>query len=288
MSRRRELPYPDDLPRAKRSLGQNFLIDGNIQRRIVASLEAGPDDEVLEIGPGVGALTRHLAGRVRRLILVELDNDLAARLGAEFAGNPTVEVINRDVLEVPLEEITADPASLRVIGNIPYNITTPILFGLLERRPRPREIVLMVQREVADRILEPEGSKTYGALAVGVRSVADAKRVLNVSREAFRPVPDVMSSVIRITPRQPPELTPEEETALRTLTRAAFGQRRKQFQRILRDFYRLTPEQIAELDSAFGIDLRDRPETFSPAGFIELSRGLSLRGYLPAGALPPE
>ena len=288
MSSRRELPYPDDLPRAKRSLGQNFLIDANIQRRIVASLEAGPDDEVLEIGPGVGALTRHLAGRVRRLVLVELDNDLAARLTAEFAGDPTVEVINRDVLEVPLEEITADPASLRVIGNIPYNITTPILFGLLERRPRPREIVLMVQREVADRILEPEGSKTYGALAVGVRSVADAKRVLNVSREAFRPVPDVMSSVIRITPRQPPELTPEEETALRTLTRAAFGQRRKQFQRILRDFYRLTPEQIAELDSALGIDLRDRPETFSPAGFIELSRGLAQRAYLPAGALPPE
>jgi 16S rRNA (adenine1518-N6/adenine1519-N6)-dimethyltransferase len=285
---RRELPYPDDLPRAKRSLGQNFLIDANIQRRIVASLEAGPDDEVLEIGPGVGALTRHLAGRVRRLVLVELDNDLAARLTAEFAGDPTVEVINRDVLEVPLEEITADPASLRVIGNIPYNITTPILFGLLERRPRPREIVLMVQREVADRILEPEGSKTYGALAVGVRSVADAKRVLNVSREAFRPVPDVMSSVIRITPRQPPELTPEEETALRTLTRAAFGQRRKQFQRILRDFYRLAPEQIAELDGALGIDLRDRPETFSPAGFIQLSRELARRGYLPAGALPPD
>ncbi|HEX8430776.1 MAG TPA: rRNA adenine dimethyltransferase family protein, partial [Longimicrobium sp.] len=193
-----------------------------------------------------------------------------------------------DFLDVPLERISTDPGALKVIGNIPYNITTPILFSLLERRPRPREIVLMVQREVADRILEPEGSKTYGALAVGVRSVADAKRVLNVSREAFRPVPDVMSSVIRITPRQPPELTPEEEVALRTLTRAAFGQRRKQFQRILRDFYRLTPEQIAELDSALGIDLRDRPETFSPAGFIELSRGLAQRGYLPAGALPPE
>lgn len=287
MSSRRQLPYPDDLPRAKRSLGQNFLIDANIQRRIVTALDAGPDDEVLEIGPGVGALTRHLAGRVRRLVLVELDNGLAARLQAEFAGDPTVEVINRDVLEVPLEEVTTDPASLRVIGNIPYNITTPILFGLLERRPRPREIVLMVQREVADRILEPEGSKTYGALAVGVRSVADAKRVLNVSREAFRPIPDVMSSVIRITPRQPPALAPEEETALRTLTRAAFGQRRKQFQRILRDFYTLSPAQIAELDGALGIDLRDRPETFSPERFIELSRGLAERGYRPAGALPP-
>jgi hypothetical protein len=107
----RQLPYPDDLPRAKRALGQNFLIDPNVQRKIVAALGAGPGDEVLEIGPGVGALTRHLAGRVRRLVLVELDNGLAARLREEFAGDPSVEVINEDVLDVPLERITADPAA---------------------------------------------------------------------------------------------------------------------------------------------------------------------------------
>ncbi|MFL5542366.1 MAG: 16S rRNA (adenine(1518)-N(6)/adenine(1519)-N(6))-dimethyltransferase RsmA, partial [Longimicrobiaceae bacterium] len=207
----RQLPYPDDLPRAKRALGQNFLIDPNLQRKIVAALDPGPGDEVLEIGPGVGALTRHLAGRVRRLVLVELDNDLAARLREEFAGDPTVEVLNEDVLEVPLERISADPARLKVIGNIPYNITTPILFGLLERRPRPALIVLMVQREVADRILEPAGSKTYGALAVGVQAVAEVGRVMNVSRDAFRPVPDVMSSVVRIVPHDPPRLTPDDE-----------------------------------------------------------------------------
>ncbi len=284
----RQLPYPDDLPRAKRSLGQNFLIDANIQRRIVDALEPGPDDEVMEIGPGVGALTRHLAGRVRRLVLVELDNGLAARLEAEYAGDPSVEIIHRDVLEVELEEVSSDPAALKVIGNIPYNITTPILFSLLERRPRPREIVLMVQREVADRILEPEGSKTYGALAVGVRAVADAKRVLNVSREAFRPIPDVMSSVIRITPHQPPRLEPEEERGLRNLTRAAFSQRRKQFQRILRDFYGLSPEQVEALQAALGVDLRDRPETFSPDGFIRLARALREDGHSLKGTLPPE
>ena len=171
----RQLPYPDDLPRAKRSLGQNFLIDPNIQRKIVASIDPGSDDEVLEIGPGVGALTKHLAGRVRRLVLVELDNALAARLREEFAGDPSVEVVNEDVLEVPLERVSGDPARLKVIGNIPYNITTPILFSLLERRPRPAAIVLMVQREVADRILEPAGSKTYGALAVGVQAVAEVR-----------------------------------------------------------------------------------------------------------------
>ena len=273
----RQLPYPDDLPRAKRALGQNFLIDPNLQRKIVAALDPGPDDEVLEIGPGVGALTRHLAGTVRRLVLVELDNALAARLRDEFAGDPTVEVLNEDVLEVPLERISADPGRLKVIGNIPYNITTPILFGLLERRPRPALIVLMVQREVADRILEPAGSKTYGALAVGVQAVADVSRVMNVSRDAFRPVPDVMSSVVRIVPHDPPRLTPDDEAALRELTRAAFQQRRKQFQRILRDAYALSVDEVAEVGRAAGMDLVQRPETFPPQKFIDLARVLRSR-----------
>lgn len=273
----RQLPYPDELPRAKRALGQNFLIDQNVQRKIVAALDPQPDDEVLEIGPGVGALTRHLAGTVRRLVLVELDNDLAARLREEFAGEPSVEVINEDVLEVPLERISSDPARLKVIGNIPYNITTPILFGLLERRPRPQRIVLMVQREVADRILEPAGSKTYGALAVGVQAVADVGRVMNVSREAFRPVPDVMSSVVSIVPHDPPRLTSDDEASLRELTRAAFQQRRKQFQRILRDFYDLSVDGVAEVGQAAGMDLVQRPETFSPQKFIDLARVLRER-----------
>jgi 16S rRNA (adenine1518-N6/adenine1519-N6)-dimethyltransferase len=280
----RQLPYPDDLPRAKRALGQNFLIDPNVQRKIVASLDPGPGDEVLEIGPGVGALTRHLAGKVGRLVLVELDNGLAARLREAHAGDPSVEVINEDVLEVTLERISADPGRLKVIGNIPYNITTPILFGLLERRPRPASIVLMVQREVADRILEPAGSKTYGALAVGVQSVADVSRVMNVSRDAFRPVPDVMSSVVRIVPHFPPRLTPEDETALRELTRAAFQQRRKQFQRILRDAYDLTVDEVAAVGHAAAMDLVQRPETFSPQKFIDLARVLRDRVPEPAAA----
>ena len=267
-------PSGEPFPRAKRSLGQNFLVDPNIQRRIVASLNPGPDDEVLEIGPGQGALTRHLAPLVRRLVLVELDDTLAGRLREEFAGDPRVEVIHADVLSVPLERVSAEPGRLKVIGNIPYNITTPILFGLLERRPRPREIVLMVQREVADRILAPHGSKAYGALAVGVRAVADVSRVLNVSKNAFRPAPDVMSSVIRIVPRQPPPLPPEDEVALRNLTRVAFGQRRKQFQRILRDAYTLSPDRIVEIEAATGFHLDARPETFSAADFIRLAAQL--------------
>lgn len=266
--------YPGQPPRAKKSLGQNFLVDANIQRKIVDALQPSPDDEVMEIGPGQGALTRHLAGRVGRLVLVELDDTLAARLAAEFAGDPSVEVIHRDVLEVPLEEVSTDPARLKVIGNIPYNITTPILFGMLERRPRPREIMLMVQKEVAERILAPEGSKTYGALAVGVRSVADVEWVMDVGRKAFRPVPDVESAVIRVVPHDPPRLPPEDEAALRKLTRFAFGQRRKQFQRILRDAYGLTSEQVEAVGREVGMELQARPESFPPERFIDLARAL--------------
>lgn len=132
--------YPGQPPRAKKSLGQNFLIDGNVQRKIVDALDPGPDDEVMEIGPGQGALTRHLAARAGRLVLVELDDVLAERLAAEFADTPSVEVIHRDVLEVSLEEVSANPARLKVIGNIPYNITTPILFGLLSAARAPARL----------------------------------------------------------------------------------------------------------------------------------------------------
>lgn len=268
-------------PRAKRSLGQNFLVDPNLQRRIVDALQPAPGDEVLEIGPGRGALTRHLAGRVERLILIEKDDTLAAALRVQFALDPAVDVVHADVLDVPLERISGDPARLKVIGNIPYNITTPILFSLLERHPRPSTIVLTVQREVAERIVAPAGGRTYGALAVGVRTVADAEVVFQVGRRAFRPVPDVESAVVRITPHNPPRLTSDEEGAVRKLARAAFGQRRKQLQRILRDAYGLSPETVEAVGRSVGRDMTDRPETFAPEEFVRLARALGGSGAGP-------
>lgn len=260
---------------AKRSLGQNFLIDANLQKKIVAALDPSPGDEVLEIGPGRGALTRHLVPRVGRLVLIELDDVLASSLTDEFAGNPDVKVVHQDVLTVDLGEVLNAPHASKVIGNIPYNITTPIIFHLLERRPRPATIVLMVQREVADRIVAEPGNKVYGALAVGVQAVASVRRVLQVPRNAFRPVPDVESTVIRIVPHDPPPLSEPEETALRNLTRIAFGQRRKQFQKILRDALNLDAARIREIEDTTGFDLRGRPETFSPQDFVHLSRTLA-------------
>lgn len=259
-------------PRPKKSLGQNFLVDGNLQRKIVAAVGAGPHDEVLEIGPGQGALTQHLAGTVARLVLVELDDALAAALQARYAADPRIQVVHGDVLETDLAGAVTDWPSTRVVGNIPYNITTPILFQLL-LRPRPREIVLMVQREVADRIVADAGTSAYGALAVGVQSVAEAEFLFPVPLKTFRPVPRVDSAVVRITPHHPPRLQPEEEERLRILTRAAFQWRRKQMQKTLRSHpdLGLPDEVVASVGRELGVDLTRRPETFSPELLLALA-----------------
>lgn len=259
--------------RAKKSLGQNFLVDQNLQRKIVEALDPSLDDVVLEIGPGHGALTRHLVGRVGRLTLVELDDRLASALDAEWGDRSDIDVRHQDFLKADLESMTEDPSSLLVIGNIPYNITAPIIFKLLER-PRPRDIVLMVQREVADRLVASAGTSEYGALSVGVRSVANVESVLRVPRTAFRPQPRVDSSVVRITPKVPPPLSAIEETSLRTLTRAAFQWRRKQLQKTLREHSDLClpRDALDRIGQATGWDLTRRPETLDPDDFVRLSK----------------
>ncbi len=265
---------------AKRSLGQCFLVDPGVAARIVAAARVAPGETVLEIGPGRGALTEGLALAVRargeRLLLVELDDELAASLERRFEGEAGVKVIHEDILAVDLHTL-AELRSLKVVGNIPYNLTSPILFHLL-RPPRPVEVLLTLQREVADRILAAPGTRAYGALTVGVRSVADVEPVLRVSAEAFRPRPKVDSSVIRIRPLDPPPLTPVEERRLRGLTRALFQWRRKQLGRIMRDHpeLRLPGDLASELLSAAGVGASDRPEVISPEAFREMARRLAV------------
>lgn len=262
--------------RPKRSLGQNFLVDPNLQRKIVGALAVEPGDEVLEVGPGRGALTRHLVEVADTLVLVELDDDLARELSEEHGHRPGVTVVHADVLEVDPAEHVRDPAALKVVGNVPYNITTPILFHLLER-PRPREIVVMVQKEVGERIVAAPSTSDYGALSVGIQSVADAERLFDVGRRAFRPVPRVDSTVVRIRPFAPPPLDRDRERALRALTRAAFQWRRKQFQTTLRKHprYALSRDEVEALEESTDFDLRRRPETFSPEGFVALANRLA-------------
>jgi 16S rRNA (adenine1518-N6/adenine1519-N6)-dimethyltransferase len=264
--------------RAKRSLGQNFLVDPNLQRKIVEALDLGPGDTVVEIGPGHGALTGLLAARADRLVAVELDDELAADLARTYAPGSSISIVHADILGW-------DPAGLgeserlKVVGNIPYNITSPILFHLLEWRPAPERIVLMVQKEVADRILARPGQKAYGALSVGVRAHADVERLFPVGRQAFRPVPAVDSAVIRIRPR--PATGPGTGEPLRALTRAAFGMRRKQLQKILRTApgYGLDPVDAERVLADQGLRPEDRPETLDPSTFVRLAAALQRLGY---------
>lgn len=267
-------PSPGGRPR--RSLGQNFLVDRGISRRIVEAVGVEPGETVLEIGPGRGALTDGLVEAADHLVLVELDRGLAAHHEARWANHPGVRVIQGDILAEPVvDRAGCEPETLRVVGNIPYNITTPILFHVLQR-PRPLDLHLMVQREVADRILAEPGSREFGALSVGVRSVARVERVLQVPRGAFRPRPRVDSTVIRVIPIRPAPLGDGEEGQLRRLVRAVFQWRRKQLGKTLRDHpdLGLSAERISSALAELGVEPHRRPQTLTPEQFMALSRHL--------------
>ena len=265
--------------RAKRSLGQNFLIDPNLQRKIAGAVGAptGEGESVLEIGPGHGALTRHLAGSGATVTAVELDDDLAAALTARYQDHPRVTIVHDDILSVELSSLTADWGRTRVVGNIPYNITTPIIFRLLQL-PYPADIVLTVQAEVAARIMSGPGTRVYGALSVGVAIHARVERVCKVPRQAFRPVPRVDSVAIRVTPRDPPRVTADGASRVRTVTRAAFSWRRKQLGTILRRHpdLRCPASSIRDALTARSLSPTVRPEQLSPEDFLWLASALTL------------
>jgi len=256
----------------KRSLGQNFLLDANLQRAIVQTPSIRKSDIVLEIGPGTGALTKYLSEKSTHLILVELDDQLVGKLQETYKNRDDVVVIHRDFLKLDLTELVDDHSKLVVIGNIPYNITAPIIFKLMGH-PRPREVVLLVQKEVADRLTAKVGTSEYGALSVGLRAVAEVEKILRVPRTAFKPVPRVDSTLVKIIPHDPPLISPQVEVYLRLVTRAFFQWRRKQIQKIMRDHPDLNFTKHALEGIAFdtGWDLSRRPETLSPSDFTKLA-----------------
>lgn len=260
------------MSRSKRSLSQHFLVDPNLQERIVEELEAGPDEAVLEVGPGHGELSRHLVGRVEPLVLVEKDDDLARELAARWGGRPDVEVVHGDALEVELTEEIPPGRSYRVISNLPYAITSPMIFRLLDLEPPPVRAVLTVQKEVARRLAASPGGE-FGSLTVGVQSRADVRIAFEVSRHAFRPVPGVDSATVVLEPDLE-RIRRLPAGALRRLTRAAFGRRRKQLQKILRSApeYDLDRPRAEELCRKVGAEPRRRPERLTPEQFVELAR----------------
>ena len=263
------MPRRDNPPVLKK-FGQHFLTDRATLEAIASAGAPAHGDTVIEIGPGRGVLTDVLATFPNDLIAVEIDHLLSDQLRERYANNSRVTILEKDVLAVDVGSLTTGPFVL--VGNVPYYITTPILFHVL-RAPFPRHMVFLVQREVAERIGAAPGSKEYGALSVNVQAIANAELIRLVPPGAFKPPPKVESAVIRITPRSDPLITAEEVDPFRRFVQALFGQRRKQLGGILRSLSDRSVEVLLNLK----IDPRARPETLSPALFVSLFRALQDR-----------
>ena len=256
-----------DYPRPRKRLGQHFLTDRGVLTRIADALALTGRETVVEIGPGRGALTELLVARAARVVAVELDGTLAGILRTQYATDPRVTIVERDILDVRPADV-AGTDDYVLAGNVPYYITTPILFHVL-RPPAPARAVFLVQREVAERVVSPPGSKVYGALSVNVQTVADARILFTVSPRAFAPPPTVDSAVLLVTPRAQPLVVGE---GFAEWVVALFGLRRKQMGRILRTVWRLNPEQAEALLERAGIPADRRPETLSPEALAGLYR----------------
>lgn len=256
--------------RAKKSLGQNFLTDRHYLQRIVAAARLGPDDQVLEIGPGLGHLTVELASRARRLIIIELDDRLIPMLREQFSGQEHVEIVHADALDYAYNGL---PGSWKVVANLPYYIATPLIERLLAFRSAFPSMTLMLQKEVAARIAASPGNRDYGLLSVLVQFHALARVEFTVPSGAFTPSPKVDSAVLTLTIPPAPVFSVADAVLLERVVKAAFGQRRKTLRNSLGKLG-YSPSSVQEAAQVAGIDLTRRPETLSVREFCLLADAL--------------
>jgi 16S rRNA (adenine1518-N6/adenine1519-N6)-dimethyltransferase len=240
----------------------------NIARKIIEAIAPTRDHIVLEIGPGEGVLTTLLAPRVKRLIAVELDERAIPHLRAHLAGTPT-EVIAGDILTMDFAALAGVDGVLRVVGNIPYNITSPILFRILDQRQHVQDATLLMQREVARRLAAPHGNKEYGILSVFCQLYADVNVLFDVSPNVFFPRPEVTSSLVQLRILGTPRCVVKDEPFFRSMVRAVFGKRRKTLRASLRYFLPELPT------SPLPVDLQRRPEDLSIEELVSLANALA-------------
>ena len=263
--------------RPKRRLGQHFLTDPGILGRIADAVGAGPDDTVLEIGPGPGGLTAALASRAGHVVAIEKDADLVPALRARFPG---VSLVEGDALDLDWHAVAGSPPreGFFVAGNIPYNITSPLI-DIALAPPRPARVVFLVQKEVAVRVGAGPGSSDYGALSVGVQAVATVERLFTVPAGAFAPPPRVDSAVLRLTPLEHPLIRDGERESFRRAVVGLFGLRRKQLLRGVRELAGWGAERAGAVLAAAEASPTARPETLSAAEFVALHRALVDEGW---------
>lgn len=270
------------MSRPRKRFGQHFLESAWV-RKLVDAAAIGSEDSVLEIGPGRGAITRPLAERARRLLAIEVDRDLAADLTA--AELPNVTVVSNDILQVDLAAVVSvwlgtppgEESQVRIVGNLPYNISSPILFTLLDFAAKTngaRDALLMLQKEVADRLTAKVGTGDYGVLTILTALHADVTRVLSLPPGAFRPPPKVHSAVVRLSFRPPTVSIRDEERFVR-MVRAMFTQRRKTLNNALKPFAESMGSNARKALAAAGIDPKRRPETLELAELARLAEAVS-------------
>ena len=258
----------------RKRFGQHFLHDPGVIRRIIDAVAPETCEHLVEIGPGRGALTWGLLERARRLDVIEIDRDLAAALEADRRANPKLKVHVEDVLDTDFARLRGTGAPLRLVGNLPYNISTPLLFHLLTQRAAVSDMYFMLQKEVVDRMVARPGTKDYGRLTVMLAAVAEVEALFDVGPGAFQPPPKVWSAVVRVRPNENPRFELGRDGVLRTLVTAAFSHRRKTLRNSLKGL--LAAKDI----EACGIDPQLRPETLTPAQFGLLAAHYSrLVGY---------
>ncbi len=253
--------------RPRKRFGQNFLVDQSVIDRIVDAISPQPGDHLVEVGPGRGALTRQLAGSGAQLTLIEIDRDLSAALAADPALSE-VRLINADVLKVNWQDL-ARGRPIRLVGNLPYNISTPLLFHALASADLITDMHFMLQQEVVQRMAAPPGSKAFGRLSVMLQYRCRVESLFRVPPGAFRPVPKVGSAVVRLRPRSEDQCQARNEALLDQVVSAAFAQRRKTLRNSLRSL--LSADQITQLD----IDPSARPETLEVTDFVTLADALA-------------
>ena len=260
----------------QKKFGQNFLIDDHVITKIINAAEITKDDLVLEIGPGIGTMTQYLAESARKVIAVEIDKNLIPILGETLAEYDNVIVINEDILKLNINRLVEEENEgrpIKVVANLPYYITTPIIMGLFESHVPLQSITVMVQKEVADRMQVGPGSKDYGALSLAVQYYAKPYIAANVPPNCFIPRPGVGSAVIRLTRYEEPPVTVKDESLMFKLIRASFNQRRKTLQNGIANSPEL-PYSKAQVEKALekmGLATNVRGESLTLAEFAKLS-----------------
>lgn len=267
----------------QKKFGQNFLIDGNILEKIVDAAQVTEDDCVLEIGPGIGTMTQYLAERAKMVIAVEIDKNLMPVLQETLSPYDNVKVIHDDILKVDINRIVQEENAgkpIKVVANLPYYITTPIIMALFENHIALRSITIMVQKEVADRMQALPGTKDYGALSLAVRYYAEPEIIMKVPASCFMPRPNVDSAVIRLTRYEKPLVEAVDENWLFAVIRASFNQRRKTLINGLSNAGNLgiSKEKITAAIAQMGLSPTVRGETLTLEQFTELSNCLFLAG----------